>query len=441
MKIRFLFVCLVCGLCALAYSQTNPVLLRIQGREILKSEFERYLALQSKIDKDVDKEACFEEFVFDCLKITDASEAGWDKTPVFLQRQKSEVGRRMKARFVDCMRRDSSFCRQYASSRGRFVSGEWLKIRLIPIFLRQDAGKVAEGRALARLDSIYGALQSGVDFGRFAHGEAQWNLKRELPQEFQERLSALAVGEYTRPFISPTGAYILKLEGRKEWVDDGGVSLANAYAENRSLLQSRVSSEKLRAWSVENLEQTGAYQAVEKEVRDSLLVALWNRKNGIVADCEVDSVLLERFFNANKRKFGWNLPHFKGAVIRCANKKAASRIRKQLKRLPMEEWTEAIAQWNSAHADSPAQINCGLFRIGQNPYVDKLEFKCGELPEDANYAFTLGKRLGTTPDSYLDVYGSVKKEYLLNERMSLIESLKSRYRIEVDSDVLRSVVR
>ncbi len=433
MKIRILFAGMALAVCAGVCGQANPVLLRIQGRDILKSDFDRYLTSQAGADKDFDKEACFEEFVFESLKVTDALEAGWDKKPVFLQRLKTDVGHRVKARFVDALCTDSLFAQLHASGSGRFASDEWVKIRCISIPLRQNAGKAAERQALSRLDSVYRAIQGGARFDAFASDDSRWSAKRELPQEFQENLSGLAENQFSKPFLSPEGAYIVQLEARRDVSERDIASLAEVYADNRLLLQDKVSAEKLRAWSVADVERTDWYKTLARDVRDSLLVSLWNRKNGIESDCEVDSTLLERFFGANKRKFSWTLPHFKGAVIRCASKKEASRIKKYLKRVPVAEWTEAIAVWNRSHADAPARIDCGLFRIGQNPYVDKLEFKCGEFPDDADYAFTLGKRLGTTPDCYLDVYAKVKKEYLLSERKSLIDSLKSRYAVEVVS--------
>lgn len=41
---------------------------------------------------------------------------------------------------------------------------------------------------------------------------------------------------------------------------------------------------------------------------------------------------LERFFKQHKSDYAWELPHYRGAVIHCKDRKTASAIKKQLKK-------------------------------------------------------------------------------------------------------------
>ena len=158
-------------------------------------------------------------------------------------------------------------------------------------------------------------------------------------------------------------------------------------------------------------------------VKDRLLIAYWDEHNPIPVVNEKD---LESYFDANKEEYAWELPHYKGAVIRCQNKKMASRIRKCLKKLPQAQWEEAFRIWKEANPEADAVIEVGLFQIGKNAYVDKLAFECGEFPHDVRYPYVcvMGKRLKKGPEDFRDVRKQVEKDYY---RVQIMEQIgKSR---------------
>ena len=51
---------------------------------------------------------------------------------------------------------------------------------------------------------------------------------------------------------------------------------------------------------------------------------------------------LEHFFKQHKSDYSWDLPHYRGAVIHCKDKKMASAIKKQLKRKPVSQWEDVL---------------------------------------------------------------------------------------------------
>ena len=114
------------------------------------------------------------------------------------------------------------------------------------------------------------------------------------------------------------------------------------------------------------------------------------------------------------------------AVIRCQNKKMASRIRKRLKKLPQAQWKKAFSLWKQENPESDAVMEMGLFQIGKNVYVDKLAFKCGELPRDVcyPYVFVMGKRLKKGPEDYKDVRERVEKDYYRVQKLEQFKKLQ-----------------
>ena len=85
-------------------------------------------------------------------------------------------------------------------------------------------------------------------------------------------------------------------------------------------------------------------------------------------------------------------------------------------------------------------MECGLFRIGQNAYVDKMAFHCGELPAaDLSYTFIMGKRLDNGPDDFRDVLPQLQADYRQWYASSRLQRLRDKYRVEIHEDILKTV--
>ena len=86
-------------------------------------------------------------------------------------------------------------------------------------------------------------------------------------------------------------------------------------------------------------------------------------------------------------------------------------------------------------------MQTGLFCIGENEYIDKLAFKCGNCkPVDGYpYSFVVGRCLDYMPDSYKDVYDIVVQDYILKRKELYFERLEREFRVEKYIDVLKTV--
>ena len=178
----------------------------------------------------------------------------------------------------------------------------------------------------------------------------------------------------------------------------------------------------------------------EDKADDALLAAAWDKyySDNMQNYSEDD---LKVFFKANKKRYRWELPHYKGAVIHCKSRKYARKIKKELRRHSQEEWSDILYGIGKKDSRYDAVMQTGLFSIGENEYIDKLVFKCGNYkPVDGYpYSFVVGKCLDYMPDSYKDVYDIVVQDYILKRKELYFERLEREFRVEKYIDVLKTV--
>lgn len=262
---------------------------------------------------------------------------------------------------------------------------EWVSLTVLTRRLPQQASARLEAQEKHLMDSLYEAIQRGADFETLAirHSNDAWQGKTmQMPlvyllSEWNTCIASIRAGQVSRPFYSPLGIHMLR------WT-------ARGYRE-------------------EPEPQSASYaQTSEEELRNALLVASFEKKyNKPIAYTEED---LTMWFSDHRKDYAWELPHYRGVVVHCRDKKEAKRIRKSLKKMTFDQWTTLAGKGVSQEA----RMECGLFQIGTNPYVDKLVFKCGSFdsPEGFPYTFVLGKTLKKGPEDYRDVRDRVVADYL-----------------------------
>lgn len=274
---------------------------------------------------------------------------------------------------------------------------EWVSLTVLTRRLPQQASTLLETQEKQLMDSLYEAIQRGADFEALAvrHSNDAWLGKTVrmplvyLLTEWNTCISSIRPGQVSRPFYSPLGIHMLR------WT-------ARGYREEPET-------------------QSASYaQTTEEELRNALLVASFEKKyNKPIAYTEED---LDAWFRNHKEDYAWELPHYRGVVVHCRDKKKAKRIRKSLKKMTFDQWTTLAEEGLSQEV----RMECGLFQIGTNPYVDKLVFKCGSFdsPEGFPYTFVLGKTLKKGPEDYRDVRDRVVTDYLEAHKDDWLDRIK-----------------
>lgn len=427
-RIAWLFLCLLMGLeFSVSYAEDRRVLFRIDGEETSVEEFEHYYTQVYAVSR-VSVEQFLPHFLYYKLKVADAKRQSWDTITDFR---------------LQC----SALQNEILKSEKRGVPQKqdillnWVRFRQISFLLPQHASSEQERVARQRIDSVYTALKNGIPFEKLAQPymkgllpspylDGEWIPERCLIKEFTEQLSTLKKGNYSAPFFSPLGIHIVYLLDRRQGIYPSGAT------GNVAVQKVANSGPTERKDSLLNKTRMELCQ-----VSDGLLAAYWDKRHGGTKSGNISDKELQNYFESHKNDYTWDLPHFKGGVIHCLNKKVASKLKKRLKKCPLDKWNEEISAFSQENPEWKVVVETGLFQIGTNPYVDKLAFKCGQFTPrtDLPYAFVLGKRLKKGPEDFQDVRDEVLRDYRLWTERAQMEELKRGFRIEINQDILKTV--
>lgn len=415
----------------------GDVVLHIDDKAVMLAEFEYY---GSKTPGQ-SVESVLQSFIDYKLKVRYACDLGWDTLPAFRNQLAYYQGKLLKCYRVDTDREERMLRGLYEQGRGRLSATDRVKVAHISKYLPQRMGRQAEVAMRTLMDSIYSALQAGADFGELANRYSDDELSRQsggvLPwmsvglhmQEWIGRLQGLDKDKPSAPFYSPAGIHIVK------WTDRQPDA---TFEERKSQLEDyleRMGRMPLREVPADQKEWL-AYRM--QELHDGLLVIDIDRKYCSDGEHYRESDL-ERFFKQHRADYAWDLPHYRGAVIHCKDKKTANAIKKYLKQRPVSEWEEALRQITEKAAIPQAKIEAGLFQIGKNPYIDKLVFKCGDFQPDPElpYTFVMGKKLKKGPENYEDVKEKLLADYVSVYGDAWMKALRQKYKVEIHPEILR----
>lgn len=222
-RLFFTFTLLWFGLAASA--QHDPVLMRINGKEILRSEFERAYHNDNP-SANADRKALnnyVDLFVNSKLKVAAAEAAGIDTTRAF--REESDDYRRqlLKSYLTDEEAAERAARQSYDKMKSGQRTGQ-VRVQHIFKYLPQNVTSHALREAESRMDSIYAALRQDGNGARFDacvklfsdEKDPFWVSRLQTPVEFEDVAFGLKAGEVSRPFFTPQGIHIVKVLEQKE---------------------------------------------------------------------------------------------------------------------------------------------------------------------------------------------------------------------------------
>ncbi len=428
----------------------NRVLLWIGDEKITANEFAYYYGKYAEsCDTPVSVEAYCERFIDFKLKAADARMHGWDTLPDFRRYGEMLQRKALESCLMQLSQIDSCYVAWRRSSVKYVPADGWVKMRSITFPLSSSATTKEETDAFCFMKTVSDSLKQGASFDSLAlrygierekHqvGKAlSWRSVDEMLQEFSDNLSRLEVGQISEPFVSPLGIHVIQLVGRKDSLSETEMyALFPFCMERQKMAFFRDDAPDVKQF-------IGSYSGSfrQKEMEEGLLVAHWDAEESERLSQPVPSEYLKKYFNEHKKEYVWEFPHFKGGIIHCLSKRNASKIKKKLRKLPMEEWQDLLESLAENDETYRCEVEIGLFRIGENPYVDKLAFKCGELPDGGKfpYSFVLGKRLNKAPETYTDVLEQVTADYRLAQSWERLKQLRGKIGVKIDESVLKTV--
>ncbi|MGC3979372.1 MAG: peptidylprolyl isomerase [Paludibacteraceae bacterium] len=181
------------------------------------------------------------------------------------------------------------------------------------------------------------------------------------------------------------------------------------------------------------------YYYLMKEYHDGIL--LFDISNREVWDkAAKDTAGLAKYFKENKTNYAWNKPHYKGRIIYCKNKETLKSAKFIVKNVSNDSIDKVLPKRLN---DSIIYVKTekGLWIEGENKIIDSSVFKKGKIEPSKEYPyyFITGKLLKNEPETYEDVRGAVTTDYQNYLEKEWIKSLREKYQVTIDENVLKTV--
>lgn len=461
---------------AAAFAQTaDPVLMKIDGKAITRSEFE-YSYNKNNSDGVLEKKSVEEYvplYVNFKLKVAEALHQRMDTIASVRKELDGYKEQFVVEGIVDSSYIEREARRTYDNTAARFNGEDLLEASHILIMLRQDATSEQQAVAKQRIDSIYAVLkQTATDklaakFAELAQalsddkGSAQrggflgqFGRGMMIP-DFEKVAYSLKAGEMSVPFKTPVGYHIVYLKDRHpfepyeyhrasilKFLDQRGIREASANAYIDSIAgQKELPREKVVDMLLKDiLDKDADKRYLSMEYHDGTLMYEVAKKD-VWDKAQKDSVGLVNYFKSNKKRYAWDRPRFCGVVVHSKDAATLAEAKKVLKGVSIDDYSDALVGAFNTDSVKRVRITKGLFKQGDNKFVDKAIYKQDVEPspvKDYPEAAVFGKKL-KKPRSVEDVRGQVLSDYQDEMEQEWVDRLKEKYSVEVFDDVLKTV--
>lgn len=468
---KLLTIMLCCSSMALA-QQTDPVVMTINGQPITRSEFE-YSYNKNNAEGVIDKKTVGEYvdlFINYKLKVIAAQAAKMDTARSFKDEFATYRDQQIRPAMITDADVEQRAREIYREAQQRVDgAGGLVKPAHILFGIRQTDGEDKKNQAKQRADSVYNALLKGADFAALARqlsddrgsaeqgGELPWIEKGQTLKEFEDMAFSLRKGELSKPFLSPAGYHIVLLKDKGNFFpyDSLRTSILR-FIEQRGIREQIISQkietlakaagpnvtadEVLAKKRAEMVAKDPNLKYLIQEYHDGLLLFEISSKE-VWAKAQSDERGQADYFKKNKKKYKWEQPRFKGIAYYTKDKKDVKAVRKVVKHLPFDQWTEKLHSTFNNDSILRIKVEKGIFKAGDNSLVDRNVFGKKvplKLEKDYPYAATYGKKL-KAPKDYRDVKAQVVADYQDELEKQWVERLRKQYAVTVNRSVLATV--
>ena len=472
MKFLNLFAAmLLCG--SMAYAQqADPVVMKINGVPVTRSEFEYSYNKNNSADV-IDKKTVDEYvdlFINYKLKVAAAYDAKLDTLSSFKREFTLYRDQEIAPAFADSAAVMAEAVEIYDRTKAQIGERGLVKPAHILIYVTQKAEKDKFEAARQKADSIYAVLKGGADFAEMARkysqdpgsarngGELPWIQPGQTLKEFEDAAYALQPGEMSGVVQSPVGFHIILMKDRKQLEPFDSLKanilrFIEARGLRRQIAEKRIEALAKESGGKKTREDVIVDKAKELEAADPDLkylireyhdgLLLYEVSNRTVWEkAAKDESGLEAYFKKNKKKYYWTEPRYKGMVYHVKQKADVKAVRDYVKDVPFDKWAEVLRTTFNNDSVLRIRVEKGIFKEGDNAFIDKMVFgkdtvvtQLKDFPIDAVY----GKLLKKKPDSYEDVRGLVTADYQEMLEREWVAELRKKYPVEVYRDVLETV--
>ena len=454
----------------MAMAQANdPVIMTVNGKPVLKSEFE-YSYNKNNSEGVIDKKTVREYvdlFINYKLKVEAALDAKLDTMKSFQDEFKMYRDQQIRPSFVTDDDMEAEAKKVYQNTKDQIGPNGLVMPAHILIQVNQKAEEAEKLKAKERIDSIYGALKAGADFAEMATkfsqdpgsarkgGTLPWIGPNQTVKEFEDVAYSLQVGQMSEPFESPFGYHIILMKDRKQLEpydslrtnimkflearnarDHVAKTIIDSVAKQRGITTAELMDERTEQLCANDIE----LKNLVREYHDGLL--LFEISNQTIWDkAAKDSLALANYFKKNKKKYKWDEPRYKGMVFHVKVPEDVEAVKKSVKGLAFEKWAERLRTTFNNDSVIRIRVEKGIFKRGDNAYIDKLVFhKDTTTRQVKNYPIddVYGKLI-KKPENFEDVRGQVTADYQDMLEKQWVAELRKKYAVKVDEAVLATV--
>ena len=454
-------------------AQNDPVVMTVNGKDVLRSEFE-YSYNKNNSEGVIDKKTVEEYvdlFVNYKLKVAAALDAHLDTLTSFRQ----EFAQYRDQQVMPAMVTDADMLKEahniYDNTVKQIGPDGLIQTAHILLRLDQKATEEEQKAAKVRMDSIYNALKQGADFAELAQKVSQdpgsarqggllpFVQRGQLVKEFEDVAFALKDGEMSGIVQSPYGYHIILRKAHKmlepfevhkesimKFMEQRGIRERLAQAKVDTLVSQ--SGGKLTSADIMN-QKADELSANDSDMKNLIReyyegLLLYEISNQHVWDkAAKDEAGLASYFKKNKKKYDWKEPRFKGIAYHVKNDADVQGVKDCVKKLAFDKWADALRKTFNGDSVIRIRVEKGLFRMGDNALVDSAVFKkdtvvtkLKDYPIDAVY----GKVLKKGPEDYTDVRGQVVADYQDQLEREWVAELRRKYSFTVNFDALKGIV-
>lgn len=455
---------------ASAFAQKDPVLMRINGQAVTRSEFE-YSYNKNNSEGVIDKKSVEEYvplFIAYKLKVKAAEDAKYDTLRSFKREFATYRDQQIRPAIIDSTDIEAEAKKIYTETQQQIDNnGGMVKVSHILVRVLQNATDAQEKAAKAKADSIYDVLQKGADFATLAAsvsedpgsakdgGALPWIVKGQTLREFETTAWALKDNELSRPVKTAAGWHIIKKDGAQNFYDYASqrqsiLRFMESRGMNEQIINQKLDSlakqqgttpEKIiEAKRAEMIARDADLRYLIQEYHDGLLLyEIANRE--VWQKAQTDTLGQEKYFADNRSKYAWEEPRFKGIAYRCRYEEDVKKVKDAVKNQPFDKWADILRTTFNSDSVLRIRVEKGIFKKGMNTIVDKEIFGVDTVVKQNKeypYNAVCGIKL-SAPENISDVRQNVVSDYQDVLEKEWVEALKKRYKVSVDKKVLATV--